>query len=422
MAPEVWKQQVHRHSDQYSLAATYVEMRLGRRVFAGKNPFDVAEQHIRATPELSPMPAAEQAVLLRALAKEPEKRFPSCGAFATALKEATAPPKETAPQPVGRVKTMAAVLAMVLTAALLVVGVVLTRQGGNSPTTGSGPDPTKVVDWLPEGWEPEEGTSVVESPHTKKRYYQRLVKKVGDQTVVLVVVPQKDQEDPRTFYIMENKVWNDVYAEFMRDPAAKELFKKYSSRDGCADVVGGDWKSGARANDPPNMALGVEGKWARVPAFRMKVTEAHCFAEWLGKGLGDTGIARLPSDVQWMKAAGKGEDMRVGPFDGSADDLNGIAVRLGQGPWPIDKGERDVSKYGCRQMAGNGYEWTRTLHHCPDEIPLKEMPRRICYMFVVSQSYDGTSLKTFEEMKKPMAIKVTEAKPDIGFRVVIEQP
>src|SRR5262249_10319083 len=35
MAPEVWAQQVSRHSDQYSLAATYVHMRLGRPIFEG---------------------------------------------------------------------------------------------------------------------------------------------------------------------------------------------------------------------------------------------------------------------------------------------------------------------------------------------------------------------------------------------------
>ena len=54
----------------------------------------MANCHIHETPDLNPLPAAEQAVLLKALAKNPEDRFPSCLAFAKALREAVFPPPE----------------------------------------------------------------------------------------------------------------------------------------------------------------------------------------------------------------------------------------------------------------------------------------------------------------------------------------
>ncbi len=64
MAPELWSQRVSRHSDQYSLAATYAHMRLGRMVFGGSF-HEVFVQHLNAEPILDPLPPREQAVLKR---------------------------------------------------------------------------------------------------------------------------------------------------------------------------------------------------------------------------------------------------------------------------------------------------------------------------------------------------------------------
>jgi serine/threonine protein kinase len=96
MAPEMWKGQVSVHSDQYSLAVTYVELRLGRRPFTGQNLFEIARMHDQGTPDLAPLEAAEQCVLQRALAKDPEKRWPTCEAFIDALKRAVLPPSPVA--------------------------------------------------------------------------------------------------------------------------------------------------------------------------------------------------------------------------------------------------------------------------------------------------------------------------------------
>lgn len=71
-APEVYNGQVCIHSDQYSLAATYVELRTG----ACKRPADLAN-----------LVAAEANVIRTALDEHPNKRYPNCGEFVSALRE-----------------------------------------------------------------------------------------------------------------------------------------------------------------------------------------------------------------------------------------------------------------------------------------------------------------------------------------------
>lgn len=90
MAPEVWRGKLSHHSDQYSLAATYGELRLGRRVFPGANLIEAMSAHLDRMPDLAPLPEAERHVLYRALAKEPTERYPDCRTFAAALEESLA--------------------------------------------------------------------------------------------------------------------------------------------------------------------------------------------------------------------------------------------------------------------------------------------------------------------------------------------
>jgi hypothetical protein len=92
MAPEVWQGKISVHSDQYSLAVTYFEMRLGRRPFPGTDPYELGMQHLRDAPVLAGAGGRESRVLLRALNKDPNQRYPSCREFVDALALATAPP------------------------------------------------------------------------------------------------------------------------------------------------------------------------------------------------------------------------------------------------------------------------------------------------------------------------------------------
>jgi serine/threonine protein kinase len=85
MAPEIWSGKLSAHSDQYSLAICYAELRLGRFPLGYDNLANLLYAHLHGKAELDPLPEAEQAALRRALAKEPGDRYPSCTAFVQAL-------------------------------------------------------------------------------------------------------------------------------------------------------------------------------------------------------------------------------------------------------------------------------------------------------------------------------------------------
>jgi WD40 repeat protein len=88
MAPEVWAQGLSGHSDQYSLAVLYAELRRGAFPFGYDSLPSLMYAHLNRPPELDPLDGAEQAVLRRALAKDPKKRYPSCLAFVKDLNAA----------------------------------------------------------------------------------------------------------------------------------------------------------------------------------------------------------------------------------------------------------------------------------------------------------------------------------------------
>lgn len=92
MAPEQWSSMPVAATDQYALAVMAYEMLAGRPPFVGSME-QLMYQHFSV--ELPPpstyntqLPKAVDAVLLRALAKKPEARFPSIVAFASALEQA----------------------------------------------------------------------------------------------------------------------------------------------------------------------------------------------------------------------------------------------------------------------------------------------------------------------------------------------
>ncbi len=77
-------------SDLYSLGAVLYEAAVGQPVFIGPDPISVALQHVSADPvplrSLNPsVDAALEAIIMKALAKDPDKRFQSTDAMRRAL-------------------------------------------------------------------------------------------------------------------------------------------------------------------------------------------------------------------------------------------------------------------------------------------------------------------------------------------------
>ena len=83
--PELFDGQPSTNSDQYSLAIVYQEMVSGSRPFPGTTAAELASQHLSTRPSLSELSRGDQAVLQRALAKDPNARFPDCRTLAAEL-------------------------------------------------------------------------------------------------------------------------------------------------------------------------------------------------------------------------------------------------------------------------------------------------------------------------------------------------
>jgi formylglycine-generating enzyme required for sulfatase activity len=147
-----------------------------------------------------------------------------------------------------------------------------------------------------------------------------------------------------------------------------------------------------------------------LPVLGATGPEAAKFAEWLGA----RGRGRLPTCEQWDQAAGKNDDRRK-PFPGEYDpkDPAGPVVGGRSGaPRPVNRFTRDISARGCRDMSGNGLEWTRLL---PGETPFDNVRMR-------AKSYQSERPFTFEDTdpNKVQEFPFNSQDDTIGFRVVIE--
>src|SRR5205823_4687787 len=94
MAPEQWDGEAIPASDQYALAICVYQWLLGDVPFHNSNALSIRKQHKLVTPPRlvrtgSNVSEEVEKVVMKALAKNPENRFASVQAFATALEQAS---------------------------------------------------------------------------------------------------------------------------------------------------------------------------------------------------------------------------------------------------------------------------------------------------------------------------------------------
>jgi formylglycine-generating enzyme required for sulfatase activity len=423
MAPEIWDHRVCPASDQYGLAVTYAELRMGQPLFKGTNLSEVELNHRLGAVDLVALSEEEQAVLRRALAREPADRFASCTEFVAALEHALhpevthvlsassippeggagtlrppssgttpvlrpAPGWQAAPAGGGRGRVLVLALLLALAAGAGWAGFAWWQ----SSHKGGGSEEAAVT--VPAGCTPVgDGTAVdVECG----RFYRRIAyQPASGPALEFVLVPKGRKGQPDTFYIMKDKV---SVREFRAFAEAHPEWVKYKK----------EWTE--LPDDCP--ALPVRGD----DAFRFAT-------KWVRGG-------NLPTLEQWDKAAGRYEpNRREGPHRGKWRELPKDAVAFGRGnPLPRGKASHDESPFGCRDMAGNGEEWTRTTR---DKSLLRESmlaagPATDLSVYLRGNPYDAKTPLLFADLDRentPSSLDVRDNPPEgvqVGFRLVIE--
>jgi len=124
-------------SDVYALGAVLFELLTGHPPFEAESPYAVVLHHVNTPPphpcDLRPdLPEAVQQVVLKALAKNPDERYPSAAAFASALRASLA----KAPTPAPRPRRWAYVLAGL--GALVALALIVAWFSGWLPVGSSG--------------------------------------------------------------------------------------------------------------------------------------------------------------------------------------------------------------------------------------------------------------------------------------------
>ncbi|HEU5471239.1 MAG TPA: serine/threonine-protein kinase [Actinophytocola sp.] len=142
-------------ADQYSLACVAYEALTGRRPFRGDDLVAVLMSH-RTDPVPPTGTAALDAVLGKALAKTPDRRYATVTAFVAALHTALRP--AAAPRSPARTRVLAGIAcAVLLTAGGITTATLLSRPDG-SPGPLSSPGPAATANPVPPaGWQQVQG-------------------------------------------------------------------------------------------------------------------------------------------------------------------------------------------------------------------------------------------------------------------------
>jgi hypothetical protein len=298
-------------------------------------------------------------------------------------------------------------VAAVLGISLPVGGVVVyrwlhpeTEVASGSGSDGEHSDGSKA-DYLPQGCRPAPTAKLIDDGG-QKLYSQVDYTTLGGNQLRFLLIPKQGQQDPATFYIMEDKVWVRLFGEFA------ERFPKIIRNKG--------WRE--KDGDLPWL-----NQRASLPVFNVLGLDAYDCAQWLQ--------GNLPTPAQWDKAAGAlDESHRQGPFHGVWDPAAKLDIAVGRGETgarPVGEAKDDVSAFGCHDMAGNGKEWTRDF--LTSNLNGRHVPNYHVGDLVLLRGRDWAApqpllFKDLREnaMRTIEAADPTKPSPSISFRVVLEIP
>ena len=152
---------------------------------------------------------------------------------------------------------------------------------------------------------------------------------------------------PCDYYIDAFPVTNQQYQEFLNDPCYPEGLQHR------VPYLEGAWAEPYNW-DPKNRTY-PKGK-ENHPVVLVSFYDAEAFCKWRSQKKGIK--YKLPDEEQWEKAA-RGKAGREYPWGDEFDKVKCNTAESGnKGTTPVDKYSNGASPYGCRDMAGNVWEWT----------------------------------------------------------------
>ncbi len=474
MAPEVWRGRVSERSDQYSLAATYAELRLGQMLYGTRDMFDLMMHHIEDLPNLGTLPRAEQQVLFKALAKDPGQRYGSCQEFVQALEQVLAKNlADTSPAvPTGLGGSAAQAKPIQGSATIQKFDTQLpeqqrvpqdqfaslTEQQWSSLPTDQGVASTPTEQEpvaVPAGHLEARPRPASEVSHTadvlvKGARRKRVAILIGVVLIPVLIVlgivvfwPRNGGTKPSDGFILPDRcvkvagttelvldaknyykavdmvVDENTRVRFVLIPKGEHNPEHFYIMETKVPVAlyrkFADLLAGRGLLKNNQWESYASNKVGENPVMGVVWQDANQFAEWLG--------GQLPSEEQWNKAAGKWErDRGLGPFKGPYkpdENKPAIAIKrtLEQGPAPCGAFPDDESPLEVKDMAGNGREWTRTTALL-DDLAFRP-PHSHERITVCGQSFIAKKPLLFKDVY-PDSHFEDQGDLDLGFRVLIK--
>jgi hypothetical protein len=251
------------------------------------------------------------------------------------------------------------------------------------------PVPAKPTEFIPTGFSAVKGAKIVHVaiPGTGISCFDHIEKITEAGPVRFLLIPEIG--DQQAFYLMEHKVWYDLYRLFDEenpDPIGSQAWKK----------TGESYQKVTGLASP-----------AKLPVFDVPHGRAEEFAKWL---CGPNG--KLPTTHEWDRAAKFERDAKHGTSGPFKQPLGGQSLDIAVGlkaPWEIDRGKHDISRSGCRQMAGNGKEWTSS------PVPLAPI-----YFTLRGRSFNAPKPLLYADFSDDHFGIQNLPSPYVSFRVAIE--
>jgi formylglycine-generating enzyme required for sulfatase activity len=154
-----------------------------------------------------------------------------------------------------------------------------------------------------------------------------------------------------TYYIGKTPVTNAQFRLFVEGDG-------YTNRAYWSDE-GWEWRTSNKCTQP---ALWNDKQWNgdAQPVVGVSWYEAAAYCRWLRAQTGDN--YRLPSEAEWEKAA-RGTDGRIYPWGNQGPDKTRANFIKAVGhTTPVGSYPAGASPYGVLDMAGNVWEWTRSIY------------------------------------------------------------